>query len=1292
MTMATELARCRSARRDCRMFWSVKMLLAIVWCCLQFSGFAGCDIVCVADQDRAEVCRCPLYGQIHFECVEKNLTRIPTGLPATLTHLDLSYNHITTVKKGDFSGLEGLQILRLRRNKISSIDRGVFENLYSLQEIDLSGNQLVHILSAWFQHLPSIKLINVSNNQIRIIEKKAFLTLPASQYPVTVDLEGNDIACNCNIRALKKWIANIPKDVSSVSLVNLQCSNRKKDLKDMTDSDFPNCVGSELSVSESRGRCSTCSAASTHSSCDVTLSSCDAREPWCFSSVTYSNGSLSIQKGCTNMRDCLKAERNNSRWCSTSGSQGRGYMKCVFCCSGDLCNHDDQAGRTRSLVSFLTLLLSKPFQRYMMESFSTQRNIEKAFWTEQVSKLLENLPGIPVINTEVDFLSFSNESSKLRVDFLLRQTFVSDVNSSTVLTAVFRKVQASDVTGFLKNQSLSRIYVGSELNSSVLCPAEINSFLGHELLWPETDQDVTVRLPCNSPDEDSSANSFATRRCVMGNYGIARWGELQLQNCRMIRPGELRKLENVKINSDTVHGLLEQLDEVTRGQGNMTSQELVLVVNTLENSLAEGSALTVNTSVQAVVNVLSTLLTVDESQLQLAQEESKIPERILKAVEEIGASAPLTDGSLKVTTPNLIVLATLAEPAMFPGLALVAERDSDNQFQDDKVFLTDSTVSTPQSTNKVYLPPSLLSSVNSTSRIALSLFSSPVLFQAVEKSGKHDNMSSWTSNAHINSIVMAASVVNTSITDLTEPLHLTFTHINNWSGNRNCVFWQADDKSGEWSSRGCKVLTDLSSDNYTTCACDHMTNFALLMDVYSTGSHLSAADKKALSVISYAGCGISLLALTLTLLTYLLFRPLASRGGSSESGSEGDYSGKLRRDNPSRILINLCAALLLSNLVFVAGMQDYTYSNEVACKAVAAILHFALLAGICWMAVEAFYMYLALVRVFKTYFTCFLLKCCLVGWGIPLVIVMLTLIVNKSDNYARLDSGICWLQGIAFHVAFVAPVCVVMAINFTAFALVVWQLMGVAQRALTKSDSFSTIQRLRGAVGVVILLGLTWIFAIFAIDLASVPFYYLFAIFNSLQGLFIFVFYCVLKRDARQAWKRKLPCLPEEEESVSSRGEKTKAAQTGTSSRSYSRDAVATTYVNSTSSAKDSDRDAKITSRAKNESTSSLLEENSDEASHEKDRNVSRRKLEEASNAASVPPTKGAHSLSGTEEKRELTAVSPIHRSPGGSNSTHICGNTLTDKEKDTSDRTATCTGSIVSHPDQTPERECSRL
>lgn len=53
---------------------------------------------------------------------------------------------------------------------------------------------------------------------------------------------------------------------------------------------------------------------------------------------------------------------------------------------------DCVVGRTRSLVSFLTLLLSKPFQRYMMESFSTQRNIEKAFWTERTNHTLSIPP------------------------------------------------------------------------------------------------------------------------------------------------------------------------------------------------------------------------------------------------------------------------------------------------------------------------------------------------------------------------------------------------------------------------------------------------------------------------------------------------------------------------------------------------------------------------------------------------------------------------------------------------------------------------------------------------------------------------------------------------------------------------------------------------------------------------------------------------------------------------------------------------------------------------------------
>ncbi|GFS00568.1 adhesion G-protein coupled receptor G2 [Elysia marginata] len=92
----------------------------------------------------------------------------------------------------------------------------------------------------------------------------------------------------------------------------------------------------------------------------------------------------------------------------------------------------------------------------------------------------------------------------------------------------------------------------------------------------------------------------------------------------------------------------------------------------------------------------------------------------------------------------------------------------------------------------------------------------------------------------------------------------------------------------------------------------------------------------------------------------------------------------------------------------------------------------------------------------------------------------------------------------------------------------------------------STVQRLRGAIGIVILLGLTWIFAIFAIGEASVVFYYLFAIFNSLQGLFIFIFYCVLKKDAMSAWKRVLPCFEEYGDSTKTSSNSRGASQSAT--------------------------------------------------------------------------------------------------------------------------------------------------
>ncbi|CAL1538527.1 unnamed protein product [Lymnaea stagnalis] len=558
-------------------------------------------------------------------------------------------------------------------------------------------------------------------------------------------------------------------------------------------------------------------------------------------------------------------------------------------------------------------------------------------------------------------------------------------------------------------------------------------------------------------------------------------------------------------------------------------------VNILE-TLTTVESLAADSVLGNVMDSINSLLQVDDTMLKRSEVEMDTSKRLLKVIEHVPERAPMMDGELKVITPHLAVAAFAIYENETRNVKLTAVTDSGQDFTEDQIqvgFQGDSSNATTITIPSQALIQSLdTDQRQKLQRVAFTVFQSDKLFSTMndKKSdpaavnyGESEEDQLKSATIKINSNVISASIAGIKVQNLSENITMTFQHNYVNSTNPQCVYWKEamPPIQGGWSDAGCGVI---EADNLsTTCGCNHLTNFALLMDVYQEGINLSELDRQILSIISYVGCAISFCALLLTVLTYSCFRPVTQYSFSDQSNSRR----KLRRDNPSKILINLCLALLSSNLVFLIGMQDYTFDNTSSCKVVAVLLHYFLLASMTWMAVEAFYMYLALILVFKTYFTNFILKCSLVGWGVPLLIVIITLAVNSTDNYGLLNSGLCWIHNPAFYGAFVGPVCVILLINCMAFGLVVRQLMSMSSTKLNKTDRNSTIQRLRGAVGVVILLGLSWIFAIFAIDQASVVFYYLFAIFNSLQGLFIFIFYCLLKKDAMTAWRRMCPCSEE---------------------------------------------------------------------------------------------------------------------------------------------------------------------
>lgn len=93
------------------------------------------------------------------------------------------------------------------------------------------------------------------------------------------------------------------------------------------------------------------------------------------------------------------------------------------------------------------------------------------------------------------------------------------------------------------------------------------------------------------------------------------------------------------------------------------------------------------------------------------------------------------------------------------------------------------------------------------------------------------------------------------------------------------------------------------------------------------------------------------------------------------------HYSKLRADYPSKILINLCLALLMLNLLFLVNSWLASFHNRGLCIAVGAFLHYFLLAAFTWMSLEAVHMYNALIKVFNTYIPNYILKFSIAGWG-----------------------------------------------------------------------------------------------------------------------------------------------------------------------------------------------------------------------------------------------------------------------------------------------------------------------
>ncbi|XP_034463392.1 adhesion G-protein coupled receptor G2-like [Hippoglossus hippoglossus] len=558
-------------------------------------------------------------------------------------------------------------------------------------------------------------------------------------------------------------------------------------------------------------------------------------------------------------------------------------------------------------------------------------------------------------------------------------------------------------------------------------------------------------------------------------------------------------------NVNTTESAERQADallELTRNVANLNSSQVDQLVSQLQDLLS-GPTVSLalgNSSVHIVSNLLGA------SAETLADSSS----RIIDIIDTVGLKLVLDDQ---------------AETLLASAVALSVKPADGSNFQETFFSISDPTnvlvrgdprsrrsvradSSIPQ--GSIRLPPTLTQDLTTEQQ----QLASRVQFNFYQKSTVFQDRS--LGERKLNSGILGASVANLSITGLKDNVVI---HLRNKEPIPDdfkavCVFWDFafNNGSGGWNESGCSVLN--STDNMTTCGCNHLTSFAILLDL--SRQHLTdPLQATILTFITYIGCGISAIFLSITLLTYLAF-------------------GKLRKDIPSKILIQLCLALLLLNLVFLIDAWLALYPEAVGlCISTAWFLHYFLLVSFTWMGLESVHMYLALVKVFNNYISHYMLRFSFAGWGIPMIVVIIVIAVDK-DNYGLVSYGkfpdrppdsFCWLKNdTAFYVAVVAYFCAVFLFNVAMFVVVLVQLCRIKRQNPHNMQHRTTLQDVRSLVGITILLGLTWGFAFFAWGPVNLAFMYLFAIFNSLQGFFIFVFHCAVKENVRRQWRMYLCC------------------------------------------------------------------------------------------------------------------------------------------------------------------------
>ncbi|XP_047731757.1 adhesion G-protein coupled receptor G7 [Prionailurus viverrinus] len=340
-----------------------------------------------------------------------------------------------------------------------------------------------------------------------------------------------------------------------------------------------------------------------------------------------------------------------------------------------------------------------------------------------------------------------------------------------------------------------------------------------------------------------------------------------------------------------------------------------------------------------------------------------------------------------------------------------------------------------------------------------------------------------------------------------------------------CVYWNFIKK--DWDTNGCHKRR--GTDEFLYCHCNHTTNFAVLMSFEKKYKYPASLD-----ILSNVGCALSITGLALTIVFQIVTR-------------------NVRKTSVTWVFVSLCTSMLIFNLLFVFGIENSNKNlvkrdndtnkmdsdkNEIptqdtvvilnpTCTVMAVLLHYFLLVTFTWTGISAAQLYFLLIRTMKPLPQHFIVFISLIGWGVPAIVVALTVGIifcqNSNDLQWELEyrqEEICWLAvpdkkdliTSPFLWSFVLPVTIILINNIVIFIIIIVKVIWKNNRNLTSTKKVSSLKKILSMLSIAVVFGITWILAYLMLidnDVIRTVFSYMFCLFNTTQGLQIFVLYTV---------------------------------------------------------------------------------------------------------------------------------------------------------------------------------------